>query len=88
MFEMEEGGEVAQKPRKPGVTKPLAASAAGKTLNNPKATAVEKEAAASALRQTPLKSAQGASRKSGVTKPLAASAAGKRQRRARSDKRH
>jgi hypothetical protein len=41
--------------RRPGVTRPAAASAAGKTLASPQATAAEKKAAAAALRETPLK---------------------------------
>jgi hypothetical protein len=41
--------------RKPGVTRPAAATAAGKTMTNPKAAAVEKKAAASALREAPSK---------------------------------
>jgi hypothetical protein len=49
-----EGHAVVQKARKPAVTRPAAASAAGKTLASPQATAAEKKAAA-ALRETPLK---------------------------------
>ncbi len=46
---------MAKELRKPGQTSAAAASAAGKTLKNRSATATEKKAAASALREAPEK---------------------------------
>jgi transcriptional regulator with XRE-family HTH domain len=57
-----EGGRKVAKVSNRRVTRPRAASAAGKTLANPKATPAEKSAAASALSQRPSKKSQRSSR--------------------------